>query len=131
MSSKFKQLSAEQRKTPPRVGIPQVDPGETGKVVLDQSVQAPATPAPGPEQPPKAPAETEVAPSSLPAAVDPRMLKVKRGETPIKMGWHMYPTRHRQVVYEAFMLGVKPWEVNETALAEYFERRYGKPSSSK
>ena len=126
MSSKFKQLSAEQRKTPPRVGIPQVDPGE-GKVALDQPIQAPPSPAPEPEQPPKASAEPEATLSSPPAAVDPRTLKVRRGETPIKMGWHMYPTRHRQVVYEAFMLDMKPWEVNEIALAEYFERRYGKP----
>ncbi|SRR6266487_801797 len=133
MSSKFKQLSAEQRTTQPRVGIPQVDPGETGKVTLDKPTQPLPTRGPRDERPTRNSEETkEVTPSSPPPAVaDPRVLKVKRGETPIKMGWHMYPTRHRQVVYEAFMLGVKPWEVNETALAEYFERRYGKPSTSK
>jgi hypothetical protein len=124
MSNKFKQLSAEQRQAPPRVGIPQVDPGE-GKVPLAQ-------PETIPEPKLTAPRETSEAASSPPAApVDPRTLKVRKGETPIKMGWHMYPTRHRQVVYEAFMLGIKPWEVNETALAEYFERRYGKPTGYK
>src|SRR6266516_523419 len=118
MSSKFKQLSAEQRSAPPRVGIPQIDPGE-GKATL-----SPPSMQPPPEPKPTAPQETEDAVSSAPPTpADPRTLKVGKGETPIKMGWHMYPTRHRQVVYEAFMLGVKPWEVNETALAEYFERR--------
>jgi hypothetical protein len=127
MSNKFKQLSAEQRKAPPRVGIPQVDPGE-GKVTPPQP-----SPQPAPEPKPTALDETKEASVSSPppAPADPRTLKVRKGETPIKMGWHMYPTRHRQVVYEAFMLEMKPWEVNETALAEYFERRYGKPSDSK
>jgi len=119
--------------TQPRVGIPQVDPGETGKVTLDKPVQPSGHGPRDDDGPAKASEETRaVAPSSPPPAViDPRVLKVRKGETPKKMGWHMYPTRHRQVVYEAFMLGVKPWEVNETALAEYFERRYGKPSTSK
>ena len=127
MSSKFKQLSADQRSSPPRVGIPQIDPGE-GKVPLVQP-----SPQPPEEPTPTAPLDTKEVPASSPppAPADPRTQKVRKGETPIKMGWHMYPTRHRQVVYEAFMLGIKPWEVNETALAEYFERRYGKPSGSK
>jgi hypothetical protein len=43
-------------------------------------------------------------------------------ETPVKMGWHMYPSRHKQVLYEALRLDMKPWEINELALAEYFER---------
>src|SRR5262245_45356786 len=125
MSNKFKQLSAEQRQAPPRVGIPQVDPGE-GKVTLPQP-----SPQQSLEHKPTALRKTkEAASSPPPAPVDPRTLKVRKGETPIKMGWHMYPTRHRQVVYEAFMLGIKPWEVNETALAEYFERRYGGPQKS-
>jgi hypothetical protein len=117
MSSKFKQLSAEQRMTPPRVGIPQVDPGE-GKVPIAQ-------PGPRPQHMASQKQEASVS-SPPPVPADPRTLKVRKGETPIKMGWHMYPTRHRQVVYEAFMLDMKPWEVNEIALAEYFERRYDK-----
>jgi hypothetical protein len=125
MSNKFKQLSSEQRSAPPRVGIPQIDPGE-GK-----ATPAPASTQPAPEPKPTVSQETEEAASSPPPPpADPRTLKVEKGEPPIKMGWHMYPTRHRQVVYEAFMLGVKPWEVNETALAEYFERRYGKSSKT-
>src|SRR5262245_32508319 len=100
MSNKFKQLSAEQRTDPPRVGIPQVDPGE-GKVTLPQpSPQPPQEPKPTASREPK-----EAASSPPPAPADPRTLKVRKGETPIKMGWHMYPTRHRQVVYEAFMMG--------------------------
>jgi hypothetical protein len=39
-------------------------------------------------------------------------------------GSHLYPDRHKQLLYEAFMLDTKPWEVLEAALAEYFERRY-------
>jgi hypothetical protein len=31
------------------------------------------------------------------------------------------------VLYEAFMLDIKPGEVIKVALAEYFERRYGNP----
>jgi len=60
---------------------------------------------------------------------DPRSQKIGPGETPIKVGWHMYPTRHKQVLYEAFMLDMHPWEVNERILAEYFERRYGESKS--
>ncbi len=127
MSSKFKQLSAEQRSAPPRVSIPQIDPGE-GK-----ATPAPASTQPPTEPKPRASQETEEASVSSPppAPADPRTLKVRKGETPIKMGWHMYPTRHRQVVYEAFMLDMKPWEVNEIALAEYFDRRYGNSTDSK
>lgn len=58
-------------------------------------------------------------------AIDPRTQPVPPGEAPIKVGWHMYPTRHRQVLYEAFMRDMNPWEINEIALAEYFARRYG------
>jgi hypothetical protein len=45
-------------------------------------------------------------------------------------GSHLYPDRHQQLLYEAFMLGIKPWEVLEAALAEYFERRYGDTPSA-
>jgi len=84
MSSKFKQLSAEQRAAPQRVGIPQVDPGE-GKVPVAQASSEPSS-APKP----MAPREKETPASSPPPApADPRTLKVPKGETPIKMGWHM------------------------------------------
>lgn len=71
-----------------------------------------------------APAPEEHAPA-LP--VDPRTLPVDTDARVIPVGSHLYPDRHKQVRYEAFMLGIKPWEVLEAALAEYFERRYGEP----
>jgi hypothetical protein len=59
--------------------------------------------------------------------VDPRTLPVDTTVRVMPFGSHLYPDRHEQVLYEAFMLDIKPWEVIETALAEYFERRYGNP----
>jgi hypothetical protein len=35
--------------------------------------------------------------------------------------------RHEQILHEAFVTRQKPYEVLDTALAEYFESRYGKP----
>ncbi len=60
--------------------------------------------------------------------VDPRTLPVDTTARIMPYGSHLYPGRHEQVLYEAFMLDVKPWEVFEIALAEYFERRYGNSS---
>ncbi len=113
----FKKQLADREPPRPRPGIVPVDPVElTG---VERSAR--------PEQKRSIAEYTkgaEVENAALSMPTDPRSLKVK-GEVPMKVGWHMYPTRHRQVVYEAFVLDMKPWEVNEIALREYFERRYG------
>lgn len=125
MGSKFKKALAEAKSTttaPIRVAIPQVDPGERA-----QSVAAPQP------EPMLAPPSTATPPVQdiVPATrVDPRTLPVDMTVRVMPFGSHLYPDRHKQVLYEAFMLDIKPWEVIETALAEYFERRYGGSSQT-
>lgn len=46
------------------------------------------------------------------------------GDAPRNYGFFMYPSRHEQLKEIAFMLNCKPWEVLETAMAEYIEKRY-------
>jgi hypothetical protein len=121
-SSKFKKALAEAKSTTTltRAAIPQVDPGE------------PTSPPVAATEPPKSaaalPATAPSSGDSTPAVlVDPRALPVDTSVRIISVGFHLHPDRHKQVLYEAFMLGIKPWEVIESALAEYFERRYGGP----
>ena len=121
-SSKFKKALAEAKSptTLTRAAIPQVDPGEPT-----------SSPVAATEQPKSAAALLAAAPSpgdhTPDVRVDPRTLPVDTAARVIPVGFHLYPDRHKQVIYEAFMLDIKPWEVMEAALAEYFERRYGGP----
>lgn len=118
--SKFKKALAEAKSSvPARVAIPQVDPGEpTPPVSAQQAHRAPGA------QPAAVPPIHDVTPAT---PVDPRTLPVDTSARLLQFGSHIYPDRHKQVLYEAFMSDVKPWEVLETALAEYFQRRYGDP----
>jgi hypothetical protein len=118
-SSKFKKALAEAKSTVPvRVAIPQVDPGEpTQPRATQQSDVSPAD-TPVAVQPAR-----DLTPATTP--VDPRTLPVDTSARVMPFGCHIYPDRHHQLRYEAFMLGLKPWEVLEVALAEYFEHRYG------
>jgi hypothetical protein len=135
--SKLEELKAAQKKTgqswapPPREAV-KIEPiGATGSDV-------PSSPAPEPvistQQPNQAPVPPTAAPPTddrTPATrVDPRTLRVDTTVRVMPFGSHLYPDRHKQLLYEAFMLDVKPWEVLEAALAEYFERRYENLSRS-
>ncbi|MGW1809255.1 hypothetical protein [Streptomyces sp. NPDC002078] len=117
MAKDFKKLRAETRSTQ-RVAIPQIDPGEP-KAPVPSRREVPK-PAPAPKSVEKKQAEPVAVP------VDPRTQPVPKGDQLMKAGWHVYQTRHRQVMYEAFMLDIKPWEVIERALDEYFKRHHGK-----
>jgi hypothetical protein len=121
-SSKFKKALAEAKSNstaPPRVAIPQVDPGESAPPVAATQQPKPAPVPPATASPPD---------DHTPAVrADPRALPVDTTVRVIPFGSHLYPDRHKQLLYEAFMLDIKPWEVLEAALAEYFERRYGGP----
>jgi hypothetical protein len=115
MAKDFKKLKAQAHSVPSqRVAIPQIDPGES------------SSPLPKSGGVPQPALQTETPAEPVIVAGDPRALPIPKGEVPQKMSWHMYPSRHRQVLYEAFMTGDKPWEINERALAEYFERHHGK-----
>jgi hypothetical protein len=112
--SKLEELKAAQKKTgqswapPPREAV-KIEPiGATGSDI--------------PSSPPTAvPPLGNRTPTTR---VDPRTLPVDTTARVMPFGSHLYPDRHKQLLYEAFMLGVKPWEIIETALAEYFEQRY-------
>lgn len=118
MGSKFKKALAEAKSSttaPIRVAIPQVDPGESTPPVAATQQLAPAPPA----------AASPIDDRTPATRVDPRTLPVDTTVRVMPFGSHLYPDRHKQLLYEAFMLDIKPWEVLEAALAEYFERRYG------
>lgn len=52
---------------------------------------------------------------------------VDTSETPVNRGFHMFPSRHRQVVKDlVYIEDRKPWEIIEDALEEYVVRHYGK-----
>jgi hypothetical protein len=136
--SKLDEVKAAQRKTgqswtpPPREAV-KIEPIGVGGLDMPSS-----PPAPEPvlttqqSQPVSAPAAAappsyDFTPTTL---VDPRKRPIDTTARVMPFGSHLYPDRHKQVLYEAFMLDVKPWEVFEIALAEYFERRYGNSSST-
>jgi hypothetical protein len=125
VSSKFKQLAAKEREVQPRVAIPQIDPADT-------SVPAEATPAPSPvpsaleSESVSAPEPQEVTESAPSAPIERPiyLTPVDTSETPFNRGFHMYPSRHRQLLDLAYIEDRKPWEIVEQALAEYVKRHY-------
>lgn len=122
MSSKFKQLKqAGVSPAAVRSSIPQVDAGEPKEAVVGpDAVQAGAMPA-------EVTATTQQPHGEPTVNDDPRSTPVDTSQRTIPLGTHIYPDRQKQLRYEAFMLDVKVWEVVETALDDYFKRRYGKP----
>jgi hypothetical protein len=59
-------------------------------------------------------------------AVRPTTLTpVDMSEKPFNRGFHMYPSRHEQLLDLAYIEKRKPWEIIEQALAEYVRRHYG------
>jgi hypothetical protein len=133
--SKLDELKAVQKKTgqswtpPPREAV-KIEPIEAGS--LDRASPAPEQPAamPQPKSAPTPPANASVRNLASVTPVDPRTLPIDTTARLMPVGTHIYPDRHNQVRHEAFALGIKPWEVFEAALAEYFERRYGGSSSA-
>ena len=139
----------EARKAPRRA-IPQIDPGELVAGPPEREVAAP------PPQPPTAAPTLDgagtIAPTppatrestrgpghesvraEAPAAPGVRRIgltPVDTSEKPINRGFHMYPSRHQQLLDLAspFWEDRKPWEIIESALAEYVERHYGEGRS--
>ncbi|MFD0634111.1 hypothetical protein ACFQ9X_23710 [Catenulispora yoronensis] len=55
-----------------------------------------------------------------------RLATVDTNEAPVNRGFHMYPSRHKQLRDLAYVEERKPWQVIEDALEEYVTRRYGK-----
>jgi len=129
--SKLEELKAVQKKTgqswapPPREAV-KIEPIEaTGPDVPSLPAPQPVVSTPQPNQVPVPPATSSPTDDRTPATrVDPRTLPVDTTARLMPFGSHLYPDRHKQLLYEAFMLDTKPWEVLEAALAEYFERRY-------
>lgn len=131
--SKLEELKAAQKKTgqswapPPREAV-KIEP-----IVATGSDMPSSPPAPEPGAGTQQPNQVPVLPAAAPprddrtptTRVDPRTLPVDTTVRVMPFGSHLYPDRHKQVLYEAFMLDVKPWEVLDAALAAYFERRYG------
>ena len=61
-----------------------------------------------------------------------RINAVDTSEAPVNRGFHMYPSRHRQIVKDlAYIEDRKPWEIIEDALEEYVVRHYGKEHKRK
>lgn len=128
-SRDFKKQLSERKASTPRVAIPQVDP--------EAPKPTPAEPV-APAQPPAAPGRVETvdqpdaaAPdeSAVPTAqemVPVRLATVDTNEAPVNRGFHMYPSRHKQLRDLAYVEERKPWQVIEDALEEYVTRHYGK-----
>ena len=104
-------------------------PMEEEQAPDDTNSTEPAPPieeAPTPRESVRAPerksarATTAPAPSERPIFLTP----VDTSEMPFNRGFHMYPSRHRQLLDLAYIEGRKPWEIVEQALAEYVKRHY-------
>lgn len=119
-------------------GVPQIDP-----IAALTAPPAPATPqpetptpiaaapasnaAPPPAVAPAAPAPPAAEPSAAPG-FDPRdlLVDVDRTEQLRMAGFHMYPSRHKQLKQLAFFEDRKQWEIIEDALTDYVKKHYGK-----
>jgi hypothetical protein len=126
VSSKFKQLAAKDREMQPRVAIPQIDPADTSTPV--ELPPAPQASASAPEhESVRAPERKSVKPAApVPTERPIYLTPVDKSETLLNRGFHMYPSRHRQLLDMAYIEDRKPWEIVEQALAEYVKRHYGK-----
>lgn len=113
MTNNFKKLHAEAAQ---RAAVPQIDLEST----------TPPTPvAPPPQRAQEAPRPPEPAPTDTSSGV--QLTAVDTSEQPVNRGFHMYPTRHRQVVRDlAYIEDRKPWLIIEDALEEYVVRHYGR-----
>src|SRR2546430_1982950 len=91
MPSNFKKQAAQQR-----APVPQVDP-ESTSTLLPAPLQT-IEPQPAPPEPVNMEADKHApAPQEAPIPAQ-RITTVDTGEVPVNRGFHMYPSRHRQVV---------------------------------
>jgi hypothetical protein len=125
MGKSYKERAAEAHNA--RRAITPVTPGEITPAESEADTKPVVIIAPGQNEP-DAPATKPAESAPIEAKEDIRALPIDTTAKPYGVGSHMYPGRHEQLRLEAFQLGMKPWEIVETALAEYFERRYGKKS---
>jgi len=147
-SSKDIKEILEARKT--RRAIPQVDPadvvarpalGGAAPALPEQGIDTRPSDAEIPElaieEPPQletgtlentgAPERESVGAGEAPATVGrPAVLTpVDTSEKPFNRGFHMYPSRHEQLLDLAYVERRKPWEIIDQALAEYVKRHHG------
>lgn len=113
MSNKFKQQASEKKPYVPRVAIPQVDP----EAIKPQPAEAVE---PAQSTTPAVPVEAAASGPVIRTIVD-------TSEPPLNRGFHMYPSRHKQVTHDlVYIEERKPWEIIEDALEEYVVKHYGK-----
>ena len=133
-----------------RRAIPQTDPAELVSGPPEREIAAP--PSEPPTAVPTRDGADTIAPASAathgstrgleresvrteaPSAPSVRRIAltpVDTSEKPINRGFHMYPSRHQQLLDLAspFWEDRKPWEIIEQALAEYVGRHYGEGRS--
>jgi hypothetical protein len=150
MAKDYRSLMKERRTQAGR-GVPQVDPDD---VVLERlQAEPPTSPAPQPERQPSDAGTPELAIEEAPPAevsepprestrtleresanapvapamaVRPAVLTpVDTSEKPFNRGFHMYPSRHEQLLDLAYIEKRKPWEIIDQALSEYVKRHHG------
>ena len=126
MTKDFKKLSQEVRTAEPRAAIPQVDP--------EAPKPTPAAPL-ATERPTAEPRPMESrhqGTSETPADRPVFLTPVDTTEEPSNHGFHMYPSRHTQVVRDlTYLEDRKPWQIIEDALEEYVVKHYGKEHKRK
>lgn len=124
MGKSYKERAAEAHKA--RRAITPVTPGEITPTESEAEPQPVVIIAPEQDE-----SEMQAARPSESAPIEPnediRAMPIDTTAKPYGVGSHMYPGRHEQLRLEAFELkDKKPWQIVDIALAEYFERRYGK-----
>ncbi len=68
-------------------------------------------------------ADAPVAPAT--AVQTPALTPVDTSEKPFNRGFHMYPSRHEQLLDLAYIEKRRPWEIVDQALSEYVKRHHG------
>jgi len=68
-------------------------------------------------------ADAPVAPAT--AVRTTALTPVDTSEKPFNRGFHMYPSRHEQLLDLAYIEKRKPWEIIDQALSEYVKRHHG------
>ncbi len=119
MPSNFKKQAAQQR-----AAVPQVDPESTNVPLSTspESIEPLLTPKEMTHAEPEKQAPTPQASTSA-----QHITSVDTSEVPVNRGFHMYPSRHRQVTKDlVYIEDRKPWQIIEDALEEYVVRHYGK-----
>jgi len=120
------------RGAPPRVGVPQIDPAD----LITEPSEPPVVVETPPEEPPEMNRPPQVPVSdgaddgeshrSRPTVIeDPRLMPIDRTATLVAFSSYLYPDRKRQVKQESISTGHDMHEIIDTALGEYFEKRYG------